>query len=90
MAAMLLAACAALPDPDIQPSDSARNAPWPTLLPMDQLQGRAQTEPVPADAAERTISRSYGLRDRARRLRALPIIEQDIRNRMNRALARRQ
>lgn len=86
---MLTAACSDFPELDGAISNSARNGPWPTLLPMGQILAQTTNAPIGEQAARTLQSRVGGLHARAAHLRNRQIIEPDIRARMAAALARR-
>ncbi len=85
---LALSGCTQFPQLDAVVSESAKNAPYPTLAPVDGLLARANASTTdPAAVRGDLASRVAALRARAARLRG-PIIEPPVRARMNAALRR--
>ncbi len=76
---LLLGACATFPE--LGPaSETARDAPWPVILPIDDVLSRRGDTTAPAPQAD-LDTRAARLAARARALRR-PVIEPAVRDRM--------
>lgn len=64
-----LSACAEFPELDAALSDEARAAPYPTLLPVEDLNARVGEPRIAPDAADAIEARVARLKARAARLR---------------------
>ncbi len=85
---LALAGCTQFPELDAVVSPSAKSAPYPRLQPLDDILAQANastTDPVAVSA--NLAARVAALRARAAVLGA-PIVEADVRARMNDALRR--
>jgi hypothetical protein len=88
---LLLTACTRFPELDAAVDTSALDAPYPDLVPIEQL-----LEPAPRpgsgarvepDVAETLQSRAAGLQSRARNLGNTPVMDDETRDRLARARA---
>jgi len=85
--ASLLAGCSDFPELDAAITPAARNAGYPTLMPIDQLVAGAQVVQITEETVITLQNRIGRLRGRAARLRG-PVIDGATRARMQAALAR--
>lgn len=69
LAAVVVAGCGQLPDLDSTISDSAARAPYPELVPIEQLRAGMVDERITPRTAEEVETRADGLRRRADGLR---------------------
>jgi len=68
-AAAAVGACGQLPELGTTISDSAARAPYPQLVPVEQLRAGAAEESITPETAEEVEARADGLRHRAAGLR---------------------
>ena len=85
--ATLLAGCSDFPELDAAITPTARNAEYPSLMPIDQLVADAQDVQITEQTVTTLKGRAGSLRARAARLRG-PIIDSATRARMRAAIAR--
>ncbi len=71
-ALLTLSACSTFPEVDARTRMVPANAPYPTLLPLDQLNA-AIPEPKAEEAGAALEARAAALRARAARLRNTPV-----------------
>ncbi|MEL6641345.1 MAG: hypothetical protein AAFP98_08540 [Pseudomonadota bacterium] len=82
-------ACTQGPDLPGTLTDADRNAPFPNLVPLSQVQALAgQASTISPESVAQFDSRIANLRARAGQLTRRPIIEQGTRRRMQAAIAR--
>ncbi|QGY00401.1 hypothetical protein EI983_12540 [Roseovarius faecimaris] len=77
----MLAACAEFPELDATLSDAARAAPYPQLLPVEELNARVGEPRIDAEAADGIEARVAALKARAARLRGT-VLDSSTRARM--------
>ena len=66
---LVTAACTQLPLLDAAVSPEARNAPYPDLIPIEQIQGNVPTQLITTDTAPDIENRIVSLKARAARIR---------------------
>ncbi len=85
---LLIAGCTPFPELAARISPEARRAPYPALLPMDELLERRETGRLAPGAADEMEARIARLRARARALAARPVLTPAERARLEAALHR--
>ncbi len=87
--AALLGACSDFPQLDDAVSSAAKNAPYPSLIPMDQALANAQDVQITDQTISTLNGRVNGLKRRATRV-SRPVIDTETRNRLQDAINRHQ
>ncbi len=83
----LLGACSDFPQLDDAVSPAAKNAPYPSLVPIDQALTNAQDVQITADSVSTLQARLNGLKTRATRAKR-PVIDTETRKRLQDAIDR--
>lgn len=83
----LLVGCARFPEVDSRATRAAPDAPFPTLLPLDELAARADAPDRAEAAARQVTSRAASLRAQAAALRGTTVLDPATRARLLAALA---
>lgn len=83
----LTGSCASFPEIDAAMGAGARDAPFPTLAPIDGLLDRAAAVTIDGSEGERLSARAAWLRSRARALQA-PVLTRAERRRLLEAVER--
>ena len=83
----LLGACSDFPQLDDAVSPAAKNAPYPSLIPMDQALANAQDVQITDETVSTLNGRLNGLKNRATRAKR-PVIDDETRNRLQDAIDR--
>lgn len=73
LAALMLAGCNSLPEVAMRETAAARVADYPQLAPLPELLARADTPGTARPAADAVTARAATLRNRAARLRQVPV-----------------
>ncbi len=85
--ATMLAGCSNFPELDAAITPAARQAGYPSLMPLDQLVAGAEEVQITEETIATLQGRVSGLKGRAARLRG-PVIDSATRARMQAAIAR--
>ena len=83
---LALAACSTVPNLDARISESARNAEYPTLKPIDEVLSNNRPARLDDSDAARFQTRVARLKARAARLRRTPVVDRSARDRLHQAI----